>query len=83
MTDQESVKSVETLQITGFPTILLFPAGASPKRHVMYQGSRQPDDMIRWLHQECAISFDDRPPAPKEGEDPVESGLLDPDEEDL
>lgn len=74
---------VEGMQIMGFPTIMLFPAGASPKRHVMYQGSRQPDDMIQWLHRECAIKFDERPPPPKEGEDPVESGLLDPDEEDL
>lgn len=74
---------VEGMQIMGFPTIVLFVAGASPKRQVFYQGSRQPDDMIAWLKQECGTKFDDRPPKKEEGEHPAESGLLDPDEEDL
>lgn len=73
---------VEGVQIAGFPTVILFPAGKHPKPHIVYHGSREPDDMIAWLHQECSIKFDDRPPPVKEGET-AESGLLDPDEEDL
>lgn len=38
--------------------------------------------MVAWLHQECHIKFDDKAPVVKEGES-AESGLLDPDEEDL
>ena len=30
---------------------------------VYYHGSREPDDMISWLHDECSTKFDDRPPA--------------------
>ncbi|CAJ1381538.1 unnamed protein product [Effrenium voratum] len=74
---------VEGVQITGFPTIILFPAGKLPKRHVMYHGSRQPEDMIAWLQRECSIKFDAKPPPVKEGAEAAESGLLDPDEEDL
>jgi len=73
---------VEGMMIQGFPTIVLFPAGQSPKKQIMYHGNRQPDDMIQWLHSYCTKSFDDRPPAEAE-KDPVESGLLDPSEEDL
>lgn len=73
---------VEGMLIQGFPTIILFPAGQSPKQQIMYHGNRQPDDMTRWLHENCAIKFDDRPP-PQAEQDPVESGLLDPSEEDL
>lgn len=73
---------VEGIQITGFPTVILFPAGKSPKRRVYYHGSREPDDMISWLHDECSSKFDDRPPQVPEGQG-AESGLLDPDEEDL
>jgi len=73
---------VEGMQIRGFPTILLFPAGSLPKQHVPYHGSREPDDMVRWLHEHCAVKFDDRPPPQAEAE-PEESGLLDASEEDL
>jgi protein disulfide-isomerase A1 len=71
---------VEGMSIMGFPTIVLFPAGKSPKRQIMYQGNRQPDDMVRWLHDHCNIKFDDRPPAQPVTAEPV-SGLLDEAEE--
>ncbi|CAE8737051.1 unnamed protein product [Polarella glacialis] len=76
---------VEGMAIQGFPTIVLFPAGESPKHTVYYQGSRQPDDMNVWLHEHCTHKFQDTPPPKEAGAegDPVESGLLDPDEEDL
>lgn len=74
---------LEGMSIMGFPTIVLFPAGPSPKHQVYYQGSRQPDDMVRWLKDHCSLKFDDRPPKQEKVEDPVESGLLDPSEEDL
>lgn len=73
---------VEGLSIMGFPTIILFPAGKG-KGEIAYQGSRQPDDMVRWLQEHCTIKFDPAPPANAEVQDPVESGLLDPSEEDL
>jgi len=75
---------VENMQIMGFPTIILFPAGKKPKKQVMYQGDRQPDHMMEWLKSHCTKKFDDKPPKVEvEEEDPVESGLLDPSEEDL
>lgn len=74
---------VEGMSIMGFPTIVLFPAGKAPKKQVTYQGSRQPDDMIRWLTEHCSIKFDGRPPSKQDNQDPVASGLLDPSEEDL
>merc|ERR1712060_105189 len=67
---------IEGMQIMAFPTIVLFPAGDSPKNQIQYQGSRQPDDIIRWLHQHCSIKFDETAP-PVQEQDPVESGLLD------
>jgi len=73
---------LEGMSIMGFPTIVLFAAG-SPKQQVYYQGSRQSDDIVRWLHDHCSLKFDDRPPKEEKAEDPVESGLLDPSEEDL
>jgi len=71
---------VEGMYIAGFPTIILFRAGASPKRQVMYQGNRAPEDMIAWLKQHCGNSFDETPPAEAVIEEP-ESGLLDEAEE--
>jgi len=73
---------IEGMVIQGFPTIVLFQAGPSPKRQMRYTGNRQPEDMVRWLHQHCTKPFDDK--APKETHfEPVESGLLDASEEDL
>ena len=40
---------VEGMQIMGFPTVALFPAGSAPKQPVMYHGNRQPEDMIRHI----------------------------------
>lgn len=73
---------VEGLSIMGFPTIILFPAGKG-KSEIAYQGSRQPDDMARWLQDHCTQKFDATPPVQAESDDPVETGLLDPSEEDL
>lgn len=73
---------VEGMSIMGFPTIILFPGGKQ-KNEVTYQGSRQPDDISRWLQEHCTFKFDPHPPAGEVQEDPVESGLLDPSEEDL
>jgi len=72
---------VEGLRITGFPTIMLFPGGRNGQ-NVQYNGNRQPEDLIQWLHAHSTFKFDDRPPkeAPPS---PRESGLLDADEEDL
>jgi protein disulfide isomerase len=74
---------VEGMVVQGFPTIILFAAGPSPKKQVTYQGPRTPEDMTRWLHEHCSIKFDDRPPKEEPTEDPIASGLLDPSEEDL
>lgn len=74
---------VEGMQIMGFPTIVLFPAGTSPKRQVMYHGSRQPEDMVHWLHENCAVAFDDRPPPEAVAVPGDDGGLLDATEEDL
>lgn len=71
---------VEGMHIQGFPTVVLFPAGKSPKRQVHYQGNRQPDDMVRWLHQHCTKKFDDTPPVEASTAEPM-SGLLDEAEE--
>lgn len=73
---------VEGMQVQGFPTVALFPAGSSPKTPIMYHGNRQPADIIRWLHSNCVHSFSEA--APKEATTAApESGLLDPSEEDL
>jgi len=75
---------VEDVTIMGYPTVVLFPAGAKPKKQVVYHGSRQPEDITKWLHEHCSIKFDSSPPAQASGAtDPVASGLLDPSEEDL
>lgn len=75
---------IEGMQINGFPTIILFSAGANPKRQHMYQGNRQPEDMQRWLHEYCTHAFDDTPPKVEEiANAEPESGLLDPSEDDL
>jgi len=77
---------MEDMNIMGYPTIILFPSGKSPKRQVVYHGSRSPDDMIKWLQEHCSTQFDSNPPPPsaaKASTDPVGSGLLDPSEEDL
>lgn len=71
---------VEGMFISGFPTIVLFRAGSSPKRQVQYMGNRQPDDMIRWLHDHCGNPFDETPPVEETTPEPV-SGLLDEAEE--
>jgi len=72
---------VEGMQIMAFPTIVLFPGNGRPE--VMYQGGRQPADIVTFLKSHCSFKFDDRPPkeAPKEAS--AESGLLDATEEDL
>lgn len=44
---------VEGMQIMSFPTIVLFPAGPSPKQQVWYQGSR---DLIRNTEGTCTKS---------------------------
>jgi len=72
---------VEGMQIMGFPTIILFPAGEQ-HHQVVYHGNRQVDDMVGWLHEHCKVKFDDRPSREVEHE-PTEGGLLDPSEEDL
>lgn len=73
---------VDELRISAFPTLVLFPAGKTEKDKIMYQGNRQVEDMVRWLHGHCHNKFDDTPPKTVA---PVneESGLLDPSEEDL
>lgn len=74
---------VEGVSISGFPTVLLFPAHSGPpKTQVRYQGARTAEDLARWLHSRCGIAFDDRPPV-EEVDVIEESGLLDPSEEDL
>lgn len=71
----------EGMSINGFPTIILFPAGKG-KGELHYSGKRTPDDMVKWLGDHCTHKFNAVAPAEVE-EDPVESGLLDPAEEDL
>merc|ERR1712232_461171 len=73
---------VEGMTIMSFPTILLFPGGG--QQQISYQGSRQPDDIIRWLHDRCHFPFNENyvpPEAPKA--ETADSGLLDETEEDL
>lgn len=75
---------IEGMQISGFPTVILFPGGASPKRQHLYQGNRQPEDILRWLHEYCTNKFDETPPKVElVANDEPESGLLDPSEDDL
>mmetsp|Transcript_88068 Transcript_88068/g.247572 ORF Transcript_88068/g.247572 Transcript_88068/m.247572 type:complete len:619 (+) Transcript_88068:89-1945(+) len=74
---------IEGMHISGFPTIVLFAAGSTPKKQFYYQGNRQPDDMMRWLHDKCGIKFDEQPPAGDSTTLLPESGLLDPSEDDL
>merc|ERR1712176_967880 len=45
---------VEDVLIKGYPTVVLFPAGAAPKTQLVYHGSRQPEDITKWLLQNCA-----------------------------
>merc|ERR1711920_1013759 len=73
---------IEGMQIMAFPTVVLFPAGSSNKEQIQYQGNRQPEDIIRWLHQHCTHKFDETPPPVTEAPDAGESGLLDASEED-
>jgi protein disulfide-isomerase A1 len=72
---------VEGMTISGYPTIVLFPAGRTLKQEVHYSGSRQPGDMLAWLHKHCHHSFDDTPPVGATTGEPT-SGLLDDTEED-
>merc|ERR1711920_315055 len=67
---------IEGMQIMAFPTVVLFPAGKKPKDKIQYQGSRNPDDINRWLQQHCTIKFDETPPPEPVEADPVETGLL-------
>lgn len=71
---------LEGISLMGFPTILLFPAGKKPTSQ--YKGNRQPEDMVRWLHDHCTIPFSEEAPKEDESREP-ESGLLDATEEDL
>lgn len=82
----------EGMQIQGFPTIMLFKAGKTPSEMVQYQGNRQPDDMIHWLHEHVSIPFNEKAPAKVQTVDSAQNvdgaqlesgGLLDPSEEDL
>lgn len=77
------------MKISGYPTLALFPARTGQNRGapkpVLYHGDREEPHLLRWLHESCAISFDETPPVkPAEGSDNEEpvSGLLD-DYEDL
>merc|ERR1712232_1042720 len=72
---------VEGMTIMSFPTIILFPGGGQDQ--IPYVGSRQPDDIIRWMHQRCHFKFDDTPPKIEASKGPADSGLLDETEEDL
>lgn len=72
---------VEGMLISGFPTIALFPAGGG-KRQVEYHARRDPDEIMSWLHEHCSIKFDERVPRVEKPDD-IESGLLDPSEDDL
>merc|ERR1712032_545772 len=74
---------VEGMTIMGFPTIVLFPAGTHPKKQVIYQGSRQPDDMARWLQDHCTHKFSVEPNQNEVTPELEEGGLLEPFEEDL
>eukprot|EP00405_Crypthecodinium_cohnii_P023004 CAMPEP_0206480638 /NCGR_PEP_ID=MMETSP0324_2-20121206/37522_1 /ASSEMBLY_ACC=CAM_ASM_000836 /TAXON_ID=2866 /ORGANISM="Crypthecodinium cohnii, Strain Seligo" /LENGTH=664 /DNA_ID=CAMNT_0053957681 /DNA_START=191 /DNA_END=2185 /DNA_ORIENTATION=- len=80
---------VEGLQIMGYPTIILFPAGKSPKKHVFYRGNRSPEDFIQFIQEHATHKFDPTAPAVPDtpltdgGLDPVAAGLIDPSEEDL
>lgn len=71
---------VQGMNIMGFPTIVLFQAGSSPKRQHVYQGNRQPDDMVNWLKHHCHHKFDETAPSTPAPKEP-ESGLLDEAEE--
>lgn len=75
------------MKISGYPTLALFPAHTgrhhgNPKP-VLYHGDREEPNLLRWLHENCAINFDETPPVSVEGSDNEElvSGLLDDDED--
>jgi protein disulfide-isomerase A1 len=72
---------IEGMTIMSFPTIILFTGGG--QEQIPFQGSRQPDDIVRWLHQRCHFTFDDTPPPAEASKGPADSGLLDETEEDL
>lgn len=58
------------LNIRGFPTIILFPAGAKTQ-HVEYQGSRSLDDLKEFVakHTGKAAASEDAEPAPESAHD--------------
>lgn len=48
------------------PYVCIHDIDGSSIFEVYYHGSREPDDMIAWLHDECTTKFDDRPPPVQE-----------------
>jgi protein disulfide-isomerase-like protein len=74
---------VPGMNIMGFPTLALFPAGKSPKKAILYEGHRDESDMLWFLHSNCGIQFNETAPAVVAVDQEPVSGLLDLREEDL
>lgn len=68
--------------VEGYPTLLLFPAGARKDSIIEYHGHRTPEDMTKWLHVHATHTFSDRPPS-EDATDPADDsgGLLSAGEE--
>eukprot|EP00812_Abedinium_dasypus_P000907 NODE_1107_length_1238_cov_698.325444.p1 GENE.NODE_1107_length_1238_cov_698.325444~~NODE_1107_length_1238_cov_698.325444.p1 ORF type:complete len:308 (-),score=80.38 NODE_1107_length_1238_cov_698.325444:176-1099(-) len=52
----------EGVEITGYPTLVLFPAGYPKIKRVIYGGSRTLDDMLQFLHRHVTTPFSDEAP---------------------
>lgn len=66
---------VNGVNVRGYPTVMLYPAGSRKSRPLMYPNKRSTEAIKAWLHSECTNSrFSDEPGA--EELDGPGSGLL-------
>lgn len=73
----------DDIVLTGFPTVVIFPAGTPAKPKVVYHGHREIEHLIKWLHVHCTVPFEDRPSWEVDAHSVAMSSFLDPSEEDL
>eukprot|EP00927_Polykrikos_kofoidii_P062969 TRINITY_DN57781_c0_g1_i1.p1 TRINITY_DN57781_c0_g1~~TRINITY_DN57781_c0_g1_i1.p1 ORF type:complete len:655 (-),score=140.97 TRINITY_DN57781_c0_g1_i1:31-1995(-) len=73
---------IPDMMLTGFPTIILFAAGAE-KRQSIYKGNRAVQHLTEFLMQNCAERFNPTPPITAAKIQEEESGLLSDAEEGL
>lgn len=67
--------------VTGFPTIVLFPAGDRKNEAEQYIGDRSTDDMTKWLHAHVFHDFSDTPQNATEADAAHEPGILGTDDD--